>query len=439
MRRSFRWLLALLVLALVVVGTVRLLANRKAQQASTAAALAASTEISVTLAPTDVVRAGMQDLVRTLPLSGSLRAVDSAVVKARVAGEITGLTVREGDAVTAGQVIARIEPAEYRLRVRQVQEQADAARAQAEVTQRAYDNNKALVAQGFISTTALDASQSNLNSALATHRAALAAVDVARKTLDDTVLRSPLSGLVAQRMVQPGERVGADTRVVEVVDLSRLEVEATLAAADSVAVRVGQRATLEIEGSGSASQPATMTVPGDAANAGSANGAADRFTGATVVRVNPSAQAGSRSVLVYLRLDRPAGFRQGLFAQGTIEIGRIRAVALPLSAVRIDKPAPYVQVVVDGRIAHRPVQTGQRGSSAPSGTPQGTPTTQGRSQPLVEVSGVEEGALVVSGAVGPLREGTAVRLAGDSAAPPAAAPASGAVPLAAQASPAVTP
>jgi len=439
MRKSLKWLLALLVLALAVAGAMRLLANRKAQQASTAA-LAASTETYVTLAPTDVVRAGMQDLVRTLPLSGSLRAVDSAVLKARVAGELTGLTVREGDAVTAGQVIARIEPTEYRSRVRQTQEQADSARAQAEVTQRAYDNNKALVAQGFISGTALDASQSNLNSALATHRAALAAVDVARKTLDDTVLRSPLSGLVAQRMVQPGERVSIDTRVIEVVDLSRLEVEATLAAADSVAVQVGQRATLEIEGSGSAQQPAAAMAPGDAGSSSSrssnttgtgTNAATDRFTGASVVRVNPSAQAGSRSVLVYLRLDRSTGFRQGLFAQGTIEIGRIRTMALPLSAVRVDKPEPYVQVVIDGRIAHRPVRTGQRGS--------GTPDKQGISQPLIEVSGVEDGALVAAGAVGALREGTAVRLAGDAATLPPAAPASSATPLASSATPAATP
>jgi len=396
MRKSFKWLLALLVLALVAGGAMRMMADRKAQQATATAAAAVPTETLVTLNPTDVVRAGLQDLVLMLPLSGSLRAVDSAVLKARVAGEITGLTVREGDAVKAGQIIARIDPTEYQSRARQAQEQADAARAQAEVTQRAYDNNKALVDQGFISTTALDASQSNLNSALATHRAALAAVEVARKSLNDTVLRSPLSGLVAQRLVQPGERAAIDARVIEVVDLSRLEVEATLAAADSVAVRVGQRATLDIEGS---------DPHASKGNTG------DRYIGASVVRVNPSAQAGSRSVLVYLRLDRSDGFRQGLFAQGTLEIGRARALALPLSAVRVDKPAPYVQVVVDGRIAHRAVQTGQRGSV--------TSVTQGKGQAMVEISGVEVGALTVVGHVGQLREGTAVRVAGAPATPAA--------------------
>ena len=381
MKRSLviKWSVAALVLVLLAAGVLRAIEARRAQQAAVAAA-AKPAETVVQLSPSDVVRATRRELAQTLAVSGTLKAVDSALVKARVAGELTGLTLREGDAVTAGQVIGRIDPIEYQSRVRQAQEQADSARAQAEVAKRTYDNNKALVEQGFISRTALDTSQSNLNAALSTHRAALAAVEMAHKSLADTVLKSPLTGQVAQRLAQPGERVAVDARVIEVVDLSRIEVEATLAAADSVAVRVGQRATLQIEGS-SAADPAS----------------ADRKVGASVVRVNPSAQAGSRSVLVYLRLDRSAGFRQGLFAQGSIDVGRVDALALPLSAVRIDKPAPYVQMVIEGRIAHRAVQTGQRG--------------QLDGQTLVAVSGVEDGAVVVTGSVGPLREGTAVRLA----------------------------
>ena len=387
MRRHWiRWTLAALVLLAIVGGVLRAVSARKAQQASVATA-AAPAETEVTLNSAEVVRAASRELAQTLPVSGTLRAVDSAVVKARVAGELMGLTVREGDTVTAGQVIARIDPLESTSRLRQAQEQADSAAAQAEVAQRTFDNNKALVDQGFISRTALDTSQSNLNAARSTHRAALAAVEVARKSLSDTVLKSPIAGQVAQRLAQPGERIAIDGRVIEVVDLSRIEVEATLAAADSVAVRLGQRAMLQIEGS------TVGTVPGD------------RQVGASVVRVNPSAQAGSRSVLVYLRLDSATGFRQGLFAQGRIDVGRSTALALPLTAVRIDKPAPYVQAVVDGRIVHRPVQTGPRG--------------QLDGQTFVAVSGIEDGTLVVAGSIGPLREGTRVKLAAAPAPGPA--------------------
>jgi multidrug efflux system membrane fusion protein len=378
MKRLWKWAAVALALVLLAAGVLRALEARRAQQA--AASAGAPAETVVQLAPADVVRATRRELAQTLAVSGTLRAVDSALVKARVPGELVGLTVREGDTVKAGQVIARIEPAEYHSRVRQAQEQAESARAQVEVAQRTYDNNKALVEQGFISRTALDTSQSNLNAARSTHRAALAAVEMAHKSLSDTVLTSPLSGQVAQRFVQNGERVSVDARVIEVVDLSRIEVEATVSAADSVAVRLGQRAALQIEGSGG---------PGPTAG--------ERSVGASVVRVNPSAQAGSRSVLVYLRLDRSEGFRQGLFAQGTLDVGRTEGLALPLSAVRIDKPAPYVQVVIEGRIAHRQVKTGARG--------------QVSGQTLVTVQGIDEGAVVVAGTVGPLREGTVVRLA----------------------------
>jgi RND family efflux transporter MFP subunit len=391
MKRTMKWAIAVLVLVLIAGGALRAIGARKAQQAKLAAGTGTAAETVVELSATDVVRVARRELTETLPVSGTLRAVDSAQVKARVAGELIGLTVREGDTVSAGQVIARIDPVEYQSRMRQAQEQADSARAQAEVAQRTFDNNKALVDQGFISRTALETSQSNLNAALSTHRAALAAVEMTRKSLDDTVLKSPIAGQVAQRLAQSGERVAIDAKIIEVVDLSRIEVEATLAAADSVAVRVGQRATLQIEGGGGVDPKS-----------------GERTVGASVVRVNPSAQAGSRSVLVYLRLDRSTGFRQGLFAQGTIDVGRTETLALPLTAVRTDKPAPYVQVVIDGRIAHRPVETGLRG--------------QLDGQTMVAVRGIEEGAVVVAGSLGPLRQGTAVRLTPvTAAAAPAAA------------------
>jgi RND family efflux transporter MFP subunit len=288
-----QWGAAALVVALLAVGVGRALSARKAQQQAVAQAGATKAETLVELAAADVVKAELRELAQGLPVSGSLKAVNTAAVKARVAGELQGLTLREGDAVKAGQVVARVDPTEYQSRVRQAQETADAAKAQIDITQRQWDNNKALVDQGFISRTALDTSLNNLAMAQANHKAALAAVEVARKALDDTVLRAPISGIVAQRLAQNGERVGVDAKVVDIVDLSRLELEATLSAADSVAVRVGQNATLVVEG---ATQPVA----------------------ARVVRINPSAQAGSRSVLVYLAIAQPEGLRQGLYAQGTL-------------------------------------------------------------------------------------------------------------------------
>jgi len=369
MKRWIKWGLVALVVVLLAAGILRALSARKAQQAALALQ-AGATQTVVELAPTDVVRARTRELSQGLPISGALKAVNSAVIKARVAGELQGLTVREGDRVRAGQVIARVDATEYQARVKQARDQADAAKAQIDIAQRQFDNNRALVNQGFISTTALDTSASNLAAAQANYQAALAALDVTKKALADTVLRSPISGLVAQRLAQPGERVAIDARVVEVVDLSRLELEATLSATDSMRVQVGQRATLQVEG---AAQPVA----------------------ARVVRISPSAQAGSRSVLAYLAVAPMPGLRQGLFAQGTLGTGRLTSLALPLSAVRTDKPAPYVQVVENGQVVHREVEMGARGEA--------------EHETMVGIQGVAENTLVISGLVGPLRAGTLVK------------------------------
>ncbi|MEJ8836730.1 efflux RND transporter periplasmic adaptor subunit [Ramlibacter sp. AN1133] len=373
--KRWRWFLVAFLVAVVAIGAWRVLSARRVQQVAQSAAVAQRVEPVVELAATDVVRAETRELQRGLPVSGSLKAVNSAFVKARTPGELQGLTVREGDTVRAGQVVAKVDPVEAQARVKQAQEQADAARAQIEIAERQWSNNKALVDQGFISKSALDTSLNNLNAAQANHKAALAAVDVARKALEDTVLRAPIGGVVAQRLAQPGERVSVDTRVIEIVDLGRLELEATLGAADSVDVRVGQEALVQVEGS-------------------------PRAIAARVARINPSAQAGSRSVLAYLALADTTGLRQGLFAQGTLALGHALALAVPLEAVRTDKPSPYVQVVEGGKVAHKAVEPGARGEA--------------NKETWVAVTGVQPAAVVIRGHVGALQEGTKVRFTPDS-------------------------
>ena len=367
-----RWLKTALVLLALIAVVALGWRGHAARQATRQAQSAPVKDPVIELSAIDLATAHVVELTSGLPISGALKAVNSAIVKARVPGELQGLTVREGDRVEAGQVIARVESTEYADRVRQAQQQADAAKAQVEIAQRQVDNNAALVRQGFISKTAADNSLASLNTAQANHRAAQAGIDVLRKSLADTVLRAPISGQVSQRLAQPGERVAPEARIVEIVDLSRLELEASISPADSVAVRVGQQALLRIEG---VAQPVA----------------------ATVARINPSAQPGSRSVLIYLTVAAQPGLRQGLFAQGQLATETQRALAVPLNAVRTDKPLPYVQVVEGDRIAHRTVQTGVRG--------------QVDGELWVAVQGVADGARLLRGAAGVVREGTQVKLA----------------------------
>ena len=370
MKKSTFWILTAVAAAALVEGGARWLSQPASNAAKTSAPAAPVIELSAS----DVVQVQNMDMVLGLPVSGTLKASQSAMVKARVVGELLELTVREGDVVKAGQVIARIDPTEYQARERQAKQQADAAWAQVDIAQKQYDNNKALVDQGFISQTALQNAMASLNGAKATHMAAVAALDVARKALDDATLRSPISGQIAQRLAQPGERMALDARIVEVVNLTQLELEAALPAADAGLVRQGMKAQLKIEGQ-------------------------DEAVTAQVLRINPAAQAASRSVLVYLSVPGQEGLRQGLFAEGLLGTRSARALAVPLSSVRTDKPLPYVQVVDGDRVRHVSVQTGTRTEK----------TQQNITLTWVEVKGLSEGTQVLMASAGAVREGTQVK------------------------------
>jgi len=370
MKPGLKWGIAVLVLAALAVGANRIVGQRKAQQAAIAAQAAQRAEAPVELVATDLVQVKGRMLSQGLAISGTLKAANSAVIKAKVAGELQGLKLREGDSVKAGQVIARIDAADAQARVRQAQQQAQSAKAQVDMAKRTFENNSSLVEQGFISKSSLDTSVSSLAAAEANYSAAQAGSDLAIKALEDTVLRSPITGLVSQRMAQNGERMPLDGRVIEIVDLSRLELEASLSAADSLQVQLGQSAQLRIEGA---------SAPVDA----------------RVVRINPSVVAGSRAVLAYLALDPVPGLRQGLFAQGVLRTGTTESLSVPLSAVRTDKPLPYVQTVAAGKVVNRTVTLGARGEAD--------------GQLMVSVKGVPDKADLINGTVGTLREGTAVK------------------------------
>lgn len=382
MKRWHKLTLALLLLALVAAGVGRVLGARRAQQAQ--AATAPKTSAALELTANDLLTVQQAELSRTLEVSGSLVAVNSAFVKARVAAEVKSVAVREGDAVRVGQLLAQLDPVEFDMRLRQAEQQAQAARSQVDIAQRALQNSRSLVTQGFISATALENAVSTEAGAQATLQAALAAVDLARKARADATVNAPIAGFVSQRLVQPGERVPVDAKLLEIVDLSRLELQASVPPESAGLLRVGATARLKVDG-------------------------IDADVPARVVRINPSAQPGSRSVIAYLELQPNPALRQGLFARGVIELERRQALLLPLSAVRYDQAQPYALLLAGTQVAQRTLSLGQRG--------------QAGSVEAVEVlQGLTAGDRVLAGSLGAMRDGTSVRLSALPAAQAASAP-----------------
>lgn len=250
---------------------------------------------SIELLDSDFYTATPQTLMRSLPFTGTLRALKQAEIKSKLAGDIRSVLVREGQYVRANQALAQMDSLE-------AQAHADQNRASLDIAQRNYDNNKRLLDRGFISATAFESSVSNL-------KAAQAAAAVTDKNLRETSIRTPISGQVAERNVQPGEKVPMDYKLFTVLDPSKLEIEAPIPAEQISEIKIGQNVQLHIQG-------ISEIIIGK------------------VTRINPATSPNSRAVSVYIEINEPHQAKAGMFAEGEIILEQHEnTLAVPYTAL----------------------------------------------------------------------------------------------------------
>lgn len=360
--------------ALLAVLAVSAAMLRGRQNAADAAASAKTAGPVAEFLQDDLYTVEPRNLERTLPLTGSLAPLNEATVKAKVAGELVAVTVREGESVKQGQVLARIDITEVEAKVAAREADVEAAKAQRIWAEKNRAQQKALLEKAFISQSAFDNIQSNYDVAVARLHAADAELVVARKSLGDAVLVAPFSGIVSLRHAQPGERVALDAKVVSIVDLTRLQLEASVPPAAIGQVKVGQTMNFRVEGFG------------------------EREFAGRIERINPAATAGSRSISVYAVIDNSEGLlRGGMFAQGALTLSSVDgALAIPASAVREEIGQTFVYAIEDGLVKKKNVKVG-------------APDASGRVQVL---EGLAAGDRVVRVNLGSLREGLTARLSG---------------------------
>lgn len=400
-RRTF-WILLLTGLLVVGAGATVMKKRQAAASAQAAQAIQATpakAPSSLEFLPGDVTRVQAGELRQVLQLSGAIRAVNQAQVKAKVAGEVREVLVREGETVKAGQVVAKIDASEYQARLDQARGSLQAARAQLAIAAKSRDNNQALVAKGFISQNAFDNASSQYDIARGNVESAQGALDVAQKALNDTVIRAPIAGLVASRTVQPGEKVSVDFRLLDLVDLRQMELEAAVPTTDILQLAPGQEAAVRLEG---------LATP----------------LAGRIVRINPATQAGSRSVLTYIQIDNPQGLlKVGMFGQAQVTLAsKTGVLAVPQAAIQDQAGTPIVYAIDNGTLRQQAVRLGMRGHDG-----------SGSGEAVEILDGLAPGALIVRNNLGKLPAGAKVRLA---QAAPAAFPAPHAVTTAASVAPA---
>ncbi|HKJ72120.1 MAG TPA: efflux RND transporter periplasmic adaptor subunit [Gammaproteobacteria bacterium] len=147
-----------------------------------------------------------------LTLEGRLQPRKVVTVGAQVSGPVAEVRVEEGDAVQRDELLARIDPGQYRARLDEAKARVDKARAVAEDSARQLDRQQKIYNRGLSSSRDLEVAQRDAARDRAEVEAAEAAVRSARIDLGHTEIRSPLDGVVLARKVEPGETVIANLR-----------------------------------------------------------------------------------------------------------------------------------------------------------------------------------------------------------------------------------
>jgi HlyD family secretion protein len=176
--------------------------------------------------------------------TGTLQPVTSVTVGTQVSGTVLERRADFNDRVTRGQVLVRLDPANLQARLRQVQAQLASAEAGLALARGTFDRNQRLVGQGFISALALDQSQRELDAARAAVDVAKAQKDSAQTDLDNSVIRSPIDGIVIRRNIDIGQTVAASFSTPELYvlarDLRRMQIHTNVSEADVGQIAPGQ-------------------------------------------------------------------------------------------------------------------------------------------------------------------------------------------------------
>jgi len=365
-----KWLLGIIVpgaLVVLALGAVRV-SRPKVQDPAAQATLEFS--------PHDLVQPATRRLTVELTLPGTLQAVSQATVRSRLSAEIRRISVREGDPVAAGQLIAEFDTAPVLALMAERVAQLASARAQLAQTERTREANAQLARQHFISQNAFDSADTAHQAQLGLVDAAQAQLEQARLQLDYARVRAPIDGQVARRFVQPGEKVAADAALFSIVDLSQIEVQAQAPVSDVGRLKLGATAQVEVEG------VAGPPIAG------------------RIDRINPSTDPGTRTIGVYVSIPNAhRSLRAGMFARVRLALQNDRpGLAIVASAVREDGGQTLVWMLSDGHLVRRVVSAGRRDE---------------RAQMVEILEGVGPGDRVLATRFDNLREGMPARLLGD--------------------------
>ena len=308
----------------------------------------------------EAVKVATTSLPQTITAVGSLRSDESITVRPEVAGRISAIAFNEGQRVTKGATLVKLDPSINEADVQQ-------ARANLKLAQSKFDRATDLAKSNFISGQAKDEAENNL-------RVAEAALQLAEAKLAKTEIKAPFSGIIGLRVMSIGDYVKEGADIVNLEAIDPLKVDFRVPEIYMRQVQVGQALQVSLD-----------ALPGST------------YEG-KVFAINPLVDATGRSIVIRAQVkNADTALRPGMFARvRLITRDQQDALVLPEQAIVPQGEEQFVFKIVDGKALRTKVTVGQR-----------------RDGKVEILSGLVAGDIVVSAGQLKLRDGVPVAVAGN--------------------------
>jgi RND family efflux transporter MFP subunit len=315
----------------------------------------------------------VRDTIQSGPqIAGTLTPERLATIRAEVGGSVVQTFAEKGQTVQRGAALLRIEDAALREAELSARSGVRSAQQAAQVAKRNAERAETLAKAGAIAEREVEQARSSATAAEAALADATARLTLAQQQLGHTQVRAPFTGVIVDKPVSAGDVVSPGGALYTITDPSRMKLEATVAAAQLSALRVGAPVNFVVQG-----------YPGRI------------FTG-RVERINPIADPSTRQIGVYVAIPNTGGaLIGGTYAEGLVGSQRHAALIVPFNALDLTSATPTAVRLKNGKVETVTVQVGTRDE---------------QNERVEIVSGVAPGDTLLIGAAQGISAGTPVRV-----------------------------
>jgi len=319
----------------VVVAVLILFAIFSRSKGDNASAAETTRTETITVGAENIAVVSNSTIMSGPSISGTLEPEREAVLRAQVSGSVLQTYADQGQAVSAGTVLARIDATGIQDAYASARAQVVAARNSADIASKDLARNEKLLAAGAIAERDIEQARRTSIAAQAALEDANSRLASAERSYRNTTVTAPFGGIVSDRPVSPGDVVQPGTALFTVVDPSSMRLEASVPAEQLSLIHVGV--------------PVNFTVSGYPGR---------QFVG-HIVRVNPTADPTTRQVRIYVSIPNAGrALVGGLFASGRVSTATKMGLVVPATAVDVRGTSPTVTRVKGGKAERVQVQIG---------------------------------------------------------------------------------